>query len=418
MKRQYSNVRGTVDFSSQQVFLYESLRRKSVNLFNLYGYRQLILPFLEEKNLFIKGVGQTTEIVQSQMMKIEGKDIVLRPEGTAQVVRYYLQHRLDKKNNFYKFFYIGPMFRGERPQRGRLRQFNHIGAEVVGSDSVYLDAEVIILALKIVDSIGLKKKQLQLNSLGCQADKKKLSKYIKEKLSKQKDKLCSACQKRIINNPLRVIDCKRDKCKRIVNSLKLGKEHLCFDCQNHFNNLLNVLDDLGINYKYNPFLVRGLDYYTHTVFEITSDQLGSQDALGAGGRYNNLFSQLGGVDIPAVGFALGIERVMLALGKKEQKRHPLVFIARAGKDLEKQGFLLLSELRANRIASSCDFRAKSLKAQLRYGQKIGAELVVILGEDELKENKVILKDMSKSEQETLKLKDLTTKIKEKLKNYD
>jgi histidyl-tRNA synthetase len=418
MKRQYSNVRGTVDFSSQQVALYESLRRKSVNLFNLYGYRQLILPFLEEKNLFIKGVGQTTEIVQSQMMKIEGKDIVLRPEGTAQVVRYYLQHRLDKKNNFYKFFYIGPMFRGERPQRGRLRQFNHIGAEVVGSDSVYLDAEVIILALKIVDSIGLKKKQLQLNSLGCQEDKKKLSKYIKEKLSKQKDKLCSACQKRIVNNPLRVIDCKRDKCKRIVNSLKLGKDHLCFDCQNHFNNLLNVLGDLGINYKYNPFLVRGLDYYTHTVFEITSDQLGSQDALGAGGRYNNLFSQLGGVDIPAVGFALGIERVMLALGKKEQKKRPLVFIARAGEDLEKQGLLLLSELRANRIASSCDFRAKSLKAQLRYGQKIGAELVVILGEDELKENKVILKDMSKSEQETLKLKDLITKIKEKLKNYD
>jgi histidyl-tRNA synthetase len=418
MKRQYSNVRGTVDFSSQQVALYESLRRKSVNLFNLYGYRQLILPFLEEKNLFIKGVGQTTEIVQSQMMKIEGKDIVLRPEGTAQVVRYYLQHRLDKKNNFYKFFYIGPMFRGERPQRGRLRQFNHIGAEVVGSDSVYLDAEVIILALKIVDSIGLKKKQLQLNSLGCQEDKKKLSKYIKEKLSKQKNKLCSACQKRIVNNPLRVIDCKRDKCKRIVNSLKLGKDHLCFDCQNHFNNLLNVLGDLGINYKYNPFLVRGLDYYTHTVFEITSDQLGSQDALGAGGRYNNLFSQLGGVDIPAVGFALGIERVMLALGKKEQKKRPLVFIARAGEDLEKQGLLLLSELRANRIASSCDFRAKSLKAQLRYGQKIGAELVVILGEDELKENKVILKDMSKSEQETLKLKDLITKIKEKLKNYD
>ncbi|MCF7877458.1 MAG: histidine--tRNA ligase [Candidatus Omnitrophica bacterium] len=418
MKRQYSNVRGTVDFSSQQVSLYESLRRKSMNLFNLYGYRQLMLPFLEEKNLFIKGVGQASEIVQSQMMKIEGKDIVLRPEGTAQVVRYYLQHRLDKKNNFYKFFYLGPMFRGERPQRGRLRQFNHIGAEVVGSDSVYLDAEIIILALKIVDSIGLKKKQLQLNSLGCQADKKKLSQYIKEKLSKQKDKLCSACQKRIVNNPLRVIDCKRDKCKRIVNSLKLGKGHLCFDCQNHFNNLLNVLGDLGINYKYNPFLVRGLDYYTHTVFEITSDQLGSQDALGAGGRYNNLFSQLGGVDIPAVGFALGVERVMLALGKKEQKKRSLVFIARAGKNLEKQGLLLLSELRANRIASSCDFRAKSLKAQLRYGQKIGAELVVILGEDELKENKVILKDMSKSEQETLKLKDLTTKIKEKLKNYD
>ncbi|MCF7871221.1 MAG: histidine--tRNA ligase [Candidatus Omnitrophica bacterium] len=418
MKRKYSNVRGTIDFSSQQVSLYESLRRKSTNLFNLYGYRQLILPFLEEKNLFVKSVGQTSEIVQSQMMKIEGKDIVLRPEGTAQTVRYYLQHRLDKKNNFYKFFYIGPMFRGERPQKGRLRQFNHIGAEVVGSDSVYLDAEVIILALKIVDSIGLREKQLQINSLGCQEDKRKLSKYIKERLNKQKDKLCPACKKRIVHNPLRVIDCKRDKCKKIVNSLELGKEHLCLDCRNHFNNLIDILDSLGIDYQYNPFLVRGLDYYTHTVFEITSGRLGSQDALGAGGRYNDLFNQLGGVDIPAVGFALGVERVMLALDKKDQQRRPLVFIARAGKDLEKQGFLLLSELRANHIASSCDFRAKSLKAQLRYGQKIGAELVVILGEDELKANKVVLKDMRKSEQETLELKNLTAKIKEKLRNYD
>ncbi|MCF7873808.1 MAG: histidine--tRNA ligase [Candidatus Omnitrophica bacterium] len=417
MKKKYSNVRGTIDFSPQQNFIYESLRNESIKLFNLYGYKQLILPFLEEKSLFIKSVGQTTDIVQSQMMKIEGKDIVLRPEGTAQVVRYYLQNRLDKKNSFYKFFYIGPMFRGERPQKGRLRQFNHVGAEVIGSNSFYLDAEIIMLALAIVDKIGLKEKKLQVNSLGCRKDKEKLSKYIKEKLKKQKNQLCPNCQRRIKKNPLRVIDCKRDSCRKIVNSLELEKGHLCSDCRNHFDNLLAVLDDLKIDYRYNPYLVRGLDYYTNTVFEITSNQLGSQDALGAGGRYNDLFNQLGNIEMPAVGFALGVERIMLALGQTKVKSFPLVFIARAGNELENELFSVLTKLRNSNIVSTCDFRKKSLKAQLRYGQKIGADFVVILGEEELRKDKVILKDMKKSKQEEVKLNQLTTKIKEKLKNY-
>ncbi|MFO8053403.1 MAG: histidine--tRNA ligase [Candidatus Omnitrophota bacterium] len=417
MKKKYSNVRGTIDFSLQQNFVYESLRSESIKLFNLYNYRQLILPLLEKKSLFVKGVGQATDIVQNQMMKIEGKDIVLRPEGTAQIVRHYLQNRLDKKNSFYKFFYLGPMFRGERPQKGRLRQFNHIGAEVVGSDSFYLDAEVIMLALKIVDSIGLTKKELQLNSLGCADDKKKLSRYIKEKLEEKKSQLCPDCQRRISKNPLRVIDCKRQRCRRIVSSLKLGKDHLCSDCRSHFNSLLSSLDSLQIEYKYNPYLVRGLDYYTNTVFEITSSQLGSQDALGAGGRYNNLFNQLGGLDIPAVGFALGVERVMLALDKIETKPFPLVFIARAGNGLEEKAFSVLTNLRNSNIVSTCDFRNKSLKAQLRYGQRIGSDFVVILGQEELKEKKVILKDMKKSKQEKVELGQLTAKIKEKLKSY-
>jgi histidyl-tRNA synthetase len=417
MKKKYSNVRGTVDFSPQQNFIYESLRNESITLFGRYNYQQLILPLLEEKSLFIKGVGQTTDIVQSQMMKIEGKDIVLRPEGTAQIVRHYLQNRLDKKNSFYKFFYIGPMFRGERPQKGRLRQFNHVGAEIIGSNSFYLDAEVISLALKIVDSVGLTKKELQVNSLGCEDDKKKLSKYIKEKLRKQKSQLCTNCQKRIEKNPLRVIDCKRPECRKIVKSLKLDKDHLCPDCLNHFNNLLSVLDNLQIDYKYNPYLVRGLDYYTNTVFEITSSQLGSQDALGAGGRYNNLFNQLGGLDIPAVGFALGVERVMLALEKIEVEPSPLVFVARVGSGLDEKAFSVLTNLRNSNIVSTCDFRKKSLKAQLRYGQKIGSNFVIILGEEELKEKKVILKDMKKSQQETVKLDQLITTLKEKIKKY-
>ncbi|MCF7872611.1 MAG: histidine--tRNA ligase, partial [Candidatus Omnitrophica bacterium] len=325
--------------------------------------------------------------------------------------------RLDKKNSFYKFFYIGPMFRGERPQKGRLRQFNHVGAEIIGSNSFYLDAEVISLALKIVDSVGLTKKELQVNSLGCEDDKKKLSKHIKEKLRKQKSQLCTNCQKRIEKNPLRVIDCKRPECRKIVKSLKLNKNYLCPECLNHFNNLLSVLDNLQIDYKYNPYLVRGLDYYTNTVFEITSSQLGSQDALGAGGRYNNLFNQLGGIDVPAVGFALGVERVMLALDKIKIESSPLVFVARAGSGLEEKAFSVLTNLRNSNIVSTCDFRKKSLKAQLRYGQKIGSNFVIILGEEELKEKKVILKDMGKSQQETVELDQLITTLKRKIKKY-
>lgn len=418
MKGSYFNVRGTVDFSQEQVFTYEKLRKKSIALFKLYGYSQLILPYLEQKSLFIKSVGRDTDIVQSQMMQIEGKDIVLRPEATAQIVRHYLQNRLDRKNSFYKFFYIGPMFRGERPQKGRLRQFNHIGAEVVGSDSFYLDAELIKMSVEIIDSIGINQKNLQVNSLGCKKDKHKLAAYIKSNLLKEKKKLCANCQIRIEKNPLRVVDCKKDSCRKIILSLQLDKNHLCPCCRVHFDSLLNALDSLKLDYIHNPYLVRGLDYYTNTVFEVISDRLGSQDALGAGGRYNNLFNQLGGIDVPAVGFALGVERIMLALGDLcVPKRNFLVFIARA-QELEEQAFALLDVLRSNNLASLCDFRNKSLKAQLRYAQKIGAGFSVILGEDELNSNQVILRDMRNSIQEKVKLDDLVSKIKKKVGNYD
>lgn len=414
VKKDYLNVRGTIDFSEEQTFLYEQLREKAVRCFDLYGYQQLRLPLLEEKGLFIKSVGQDTDIVQTQMMKIEGKDIVLRPEATAQIVRYYLQNRLDKKNSFYKFFYIGPMFRGERPQKGRLRQFNHIGVEAVGSESFYIDAEVVKLAVEILDAVGIERKELQINSLGCSQDKLGLAQIIREGLSKEKKKLCSNCQKRIEKNPLRALDCKMQNCKKITASLNLSKRHLCPGCRNHFNNLLKTLDLLGIEYTFNPYLVRGLDYYTNTVFEIISDQLGSQDALGAGGRYNNLFSRLGGVDLPAVGFALGVERVMLALGSlKKPNLFSSVYIARAGRDLDEQAFLILSELRREKISANCDFRNKSLKAQLRYAQKIGASFVLILGQKEVAKQEVILRDMQSSQQEVVGLEGLVSKIKEK-----
>ncbi len=349
-------------------------------------------------------MGETTDIVEQQMFKIEGKDIVLRPEGTAQVIRYYLQNSLHKISNFHKFFYTGPMFRGERPQKGRLRQFHHIGAEAIGSNSYYLDAEMIVLALKILDQVGVSKKELKINTLGCNQDKIKFSQYLKEKLSSQKDKLCDDCQRRLDKNPLRVLDCKKEQCRKEVIALNLEQEHICSACRNKFKSLLDLLGDLGIKYVYSPYMVRGLDYYTDTVFEISSEGLGSQDAIGAGGRYNNLIKYLGGPDIPAIGFALGLERVLLALGEKKKEEKLDVFVAITNQELFTLGANILQQLRDEGLSSDLDYCGKSLKGQMRSAQKKGSRIVVILGEDEVAENAVLIKDMNKSIQKKVKKK--------------
>lgn len=369
------------------------------------------MPLLEEEDLFKRGVGETTEIVERQMFKIQGKSIVLRPEGTAQVVRYYLENSLYKQSDFHKFSYIGAMFRGERPQKGRLRQFHHIGAEAIGSDSFYLDGEIIALSMKILEGIGIQEKQLLINSLGCLEDKEKFSQKIKKILNSKKDKLCPDCQRRLERNPLRVLDCKRQECRGVVTSLNLGKESLCSNCKSRFENLLFTLDNLKIKYTQTPYLVRGLDYYTNVVFEIISGSLGSQDALGAGGRYNNLVRDLGGPDIPGIGFSLGIERILLALGASQEEKKIKVFIITASEILLGAGFKILQRLREQNLACDMDYCGKSLKGQLRYACKRGAKYVVILGEEEWKEQCVMLKDMEKSVQEKVKIEDLAALLK-------
>lgn len=369
------------------------------------------MPLLEEEDLFKRGVGETTEIVERQMFKIQGKSIVLRPEGTAQVVRYYLENSLYKQSDFHKFSYIGAMFRGERPQKGRLRQFHHIGAEAIGSDSFYLDGEIIALSMKILEGIGIQEKQLLINSLGCLEDKEKFSQKIKKILNSKKDKLCPDCQRRLERNPLRVLDCKRQECRGVVTSLNLGKESLCSNCKSRFENLLFTLDNLKIKYTQTPYLVRGLDYYTNVVFEIISGSLGSQDALGAGGRYNNLVRDLGGPDIPGIGFSLGIERILLALGASQEEKKIKVFIITASEILLGAGFKILQRLREQNLACDMDYCGKSLKGQLRYACKRGAKYVVILGEVEWKEQCVMLKDMEKSVQEKVKIEDLAALLK-------
>jgi len=398
------------DFDPAKSLAFGEIIEKAKNILKVFNYKEIILPILEEKDLFIKGVGETTDIVERQMFKIEGKDIVLRPEGTAQVIRYYLQNSLHKSSDFLKFFYTGPMFRGERPQKGRLRQFHHIGAEAIGSDSYHLDAEMIILALKILDQIGVSEKELKINTLGCDKDKIKFSQYLKKNLSSDKSKLCDDCQRRLDKNPLRVLDCKKPQCRKEVIGLNLKQEHICDSCLNKFKSLLALLDDLGIKYTYSPYMVRGLDYYTDTVFEISSEKLGSQDAIGAGGRYNNLIKYLGGPDIPAIGFALGIERILLTLVEKNKEGKLDVFVAITNQEFLGLGLNILEQLRDKGLSCDLDYCAKSLKGQMRSAWKKGSQIVVILGEDEVAEGTLFLKDMDKSIQLKIKKEDLLFEV--------
>jgi len=409
--KKYSNVRGTSDFNPAEAIVFNEVCDKARAIFKIFGYQEIILPHLEEKEIFIKGVGEFTDIVERQIFKIEGKDIVLRPEGTAQVIRYFLQNSLYRQSDFHKLFYIGPMFRGERPQKGRLRQFHHLGAEAIGSDSFYLDAEVIILSLRILEALGVKEKELKINSLGCGSDKAKFSQYLQKALKANEEKLCDLCKKRIDKNPLRVLDCKLEQCRKVIKSLNLEKESLCPNCSAQFKDLLSLLDDLGIQYSYSPYMVRGLDYYTNTVFEITSSKLGSKDAIGAGGRYNNLVKFLGGPDTPATGFALGIERILIALGEPTKKEGLDAFVAVASKSLLEDAFKILDSLRKADVSCDYDFCDKSLKAQLRAAQRKNARFVVIIGEEEAEKGIVLLKDMQGATQVEVKKEDLIKRIK-------
>ena len=419
MKKNYSSIRGMSDFDGSRVLEFNRANKKAVKILKLFGYEEIILPILEEKDLFVKSVGETTDIIERQIFKIEGKDVVLRPEGTAQVIRYYLTNSLHKKSDFHKLFYLGAMFRGERPQKGRLRQFHHIGAEAIGSNSPYLDAEMITLSLKILDAIGIEDKTLKINSLGCKKDKDKLTKMLKEDLLERKRDLCEDCQRRLDKNPLRVLDCKKPQCQKVARGyfnidMEAG-ENLCPGCSDHYRDLLNILNDSGIVAQLDPCMVRGLDYYTNTVFEITASGLGSQDAIGAGGRYNNLVEFLGGPSKPAIGFALGLERILLSLGESRRKQSLDVFVAIGEGSLIKEGFSLLNMLREEGINADFDYCGKSLKAQMRSAQRKGSRAVVILGEAEAKEGTLLLKDMEKSTQEKMKREDLIREVKKLIK---
>jgi len=406
----FKKVCGTKDILPDETVIWQKLENTARKVFSTYNYQEIRTPVIEDATLFNRTLGTTTEIVQKQMFLIHNQEetYALRPEGTAAIVRSYLENSLDKTTGFIKLYYIGPMFRLERPQKGRLRQFHHIGCEAIGSQSASLDVEIIALANQLLHNFGITGHKININSLGCYKDKQALSLNLKEVLQKESLALCVDCQERIKNNVLRALDCKNESCQKIIKQACHNQTHLCPNCLAHFEEVKDGLTSLNISFQIQPLLVRGLDYYNRTVFEITHSNLGSQDAIGAGGRYNNLVSELGGPDLGGIGFALGIERLLLALTDhpKELQKN-LIYLITLGDLAKTQGLKILNLMRNANIACDTDYLNKSLKGAMRTANDIGANKVLILGDDELKNNLITLKDMANNTQKQIEINNIT-----------
>lgn len=396
------SITGTKDQFSPDIEKWQTLEEKARQIFELYSYSEIRTPLLEETSLFVRGIGTETGVVQKEMYTFDdkgGDSVTLRPEGTASVVRAYIQHHLHKQDPTTKLYYIGPMFRYERPQKGRLRQFHQIGAELFGPASPEADVEVITLLNQIIRSCGVTDFQLEINSLGSQKTRLAYLEKLKTYLQKYQNDFGEDDRRRIETNPLRVIDTKDSKVQDIVNEAPLILNHLDESDQKHWDRVQDCLSNLQINYQINPRIVRGLDYYQQTAFECVSQNLGSQSAFAGGGRYDGLVEELGGPVTPAVGFAIGMERLLLLMSDEiASKAKRRVYIAFLGDSTQSKAMEIAQKLRTYNMVSEMGYESKSFKSQLRRANRLGFSHVIIIGENELKENKVQIKDFETQEQ--------------------
>ena len=396
--------RGTKDVLPEEVRAWQILEEKLRNLAHRFGFREIRFPTFEDAALFDRGVGETTDVVQKEMYDFYDKGdrhIALRPEGTASVVRSFIENSLHAKGLPLKVYYIAPNFRYEKPQAGRLREHHQFGVECFGSADASADAEVISLGATLLRELGITDTELHLNSCGCKECRKGYHAALKEYFSTKKEELCETCNSRLDRNPMRILDCKSDICKGIAKDAPKITDFLCDSCKAHFDKLRSYLDAIGITYTLDPMLVRGLDYYTNTVFEFVSGSLGAQSTVLGGGRYNGLVESLGGPEMPGLGFGCGIERLLLtleALGKTpDGKLVPEVFVAHAEAQAESVAHKLVYDLRALGVWVERDTTGRSLKAQMKYAGKIGAKYSVVLGGNEISEGKINLKNMENGE---------------------
>ena len=405
--------RGTKDILPKEIPAWQEIESKSRQVFSLYNYQEIRTPIYENISLFKRSLGSTTDIVQKQMFVFKrGKEqFVLRPEATASIARAYLENNLGFGVKLRKLFYIGPMFRAERPQRGRLRQFHHIGVEAIGSFSPSIDIELIELSDSLLKALGITDYKFIINSLGCKNDKDKFGALLKKSLTKHKKKLCRDCKRRLSKNIFRVLDCKNEQCKQIAESLKFNHSYLCENCKSCFDRTLEGLNRLNINYKVREQLVRGLDYYSGVVFEITHPNLGAQDALGAGGRYDYLFEELANAQIGAAGFALGFDRLILVASKEPLVKQLVAYIITLGDEALDIGLRLAREVRSESISCDFDHSAGSLKSKLKEADRSGAKFTIIIGEDEIKKGKVVVRHMKESRQEEVEINNIVDFIK-------
>jgi len=403
---------------------FKEIQKTVEKIAKFYNFKKIDTPIIEQAELFSKGVGAGTDIVDKEMyvFRTKGRDLVaLRPEGTAPIVRSYIQHGMHSWPQPVKLWYIGPFFRYERPQAGRTRQFHQFGLEVLGEESPVIDAYLVQISLNILKKLGFKNLTIHINSIGCPECRKVFEKKLVSYLRSHKQALCSNCKERIKKNPLRVFDCKEEKCQRVMRGAPQILDHLCEECHNHFKEVLEFLDELEIPFNLNPYLVRGLDYYTKTVFEIeeNSEKGKEQGALIGGGRYDKLVELLGGQETPACGMAGGIERIvglMKATGKKpKRKKSADVFLAQLGKLAKRKSLKILEDFRKSDIKVADSLGRDSLKSQLKIADKLGVKYVLILGQKEALNDKIVIKDMEKGKQKTVKLDDLVKEIKKSLK---
>ena len=406
--------KGTKDLLPGQSYKWqyvESIAREVANLFNA---KEIRTPTFEHTEVFLRGIGETTDIVNKEMYTFNDKgdrSITLKPEGTAGVARAFVENGLHTSALPAKLYYITQCFRYERPQAGRLREFHQFGVEFLGASGYGTDAEVITLAKTLFDKLGIKNLTLYINSIGCKNCRKKYSDALRAYLKSHEQDLCPLCKERMEKNPLRVLDCKNDDCKKINANAPCILDYICDECKDHFAGVQTLLKDAGVEFKVNANIVRGLDYYTKTVFEFVSENIGAQGTVCGGGRYDGLIGEFAGNDVPGIGFAVGIERLLMLMENTGVqipcKETVKIYVAPMGEQASQKAFTLITDLRKKGISADFDHMGRGIKAQFKYADKIGAEYVAVIGSNELEKGEVKLKKMSDGSELFVKLSDVS-----------
>jgi histidyl-tRNA synthetase len=418
MQSQYAAPKGTRDILPQEAARWEKLEAMIRALCRAYGYKEIRTPEFEHTELFVRGVGDTTDIVQKEMYTFthRGKEsFTLKPEGTAPIVRAYIENGMGSDPQPVKLFYLTRCFRCENPQKGRQRQFNQFGIEAIGSASPAMDAEVISVAHALFKRLGLDGISLEINSVGCPECRSRYYEVLTDYLTKHEEALCADCRARMKKNPMRVLDCKKESCRRLIADAPKMKDHLCAKCAAHFEQVQSYLSGAHIDFTVNPSIVRGLDYYTNTAFEFIAEKdLGAQATVCGGGRYDGLIGMLGGEETPGVGFGMGIERLMLILENRGfftgETETADLYVAPLGQAASKMAFGLAVRLRENGLSVQTDMMERSLKAQMKYADKIGARHVLIIGQDEIEKGRAVLRDMRTKAQTEVDLNGLSDNL--------
>ncbi|WP_026840624.1 histidine--tRNA ligase [Citrifermentans bremense] len=391
-----TGIKGFNDILPGEVEKWQYIEATARRVFELYGLSEIRIPILEKTELFCRSIGDATDIVEKEMYSFVDKGenkVTMRPEGTASVMRAYVEHKMHAVDPVARLYYMGPMFRYERPQKGRYRQFHQIGAEITGVAAPSVDAQVLTMLTHFFNELGLTEPSLQINSLGCPCCRPLYRDALKKFLLDRIDSLCEDCKRRYESNPLRALDCKSAGCQEATKGAPSMLDYLCGECSAHFDQTRKYLELAGTPYAINKRMVRGLDYYTRTTFEMVTTLLGAQSAVAAGGRYDGLIAEIGGPQIPGIGFAMGVERVALLLAEKEFSRRPDLFIAAMGEDAHAEAFRLMSALQRGGAAVEIDYEGKSLKSQMRRADKFNSRFTLIIGGDELSRGTAPLKDM-------------------------